>query len=194
MQPRLDFNGAYRWSVREHRELLRVQLQEVEPRRDPEVPVFDGSAHRGKVAQAAPSARGWARTGWPSRRQIDLEAKQAVDRLRMAASVFHAAELNVARPEKAQEMTDANTAWAPPPRSTFSTPRLRSPRRSSSALEALHAHANARVGLRYVTGQDPAGHTPRPHPPPRRPPTPRPPRRGRSPREPAGMRRQTGRP
>ena len=33
MQPRLDFNGAYGWSVRETGQLLREQLQEVEPRR-----------------------------------------------------------------------------------------------------------------------------------------------------------------
>ena len=39
---------------------------------------------------------------------IDLEAKQAVDRLRVAASVFRATELNVGQATKALEMTEAN--------------------------------------------------------------------------------------
>jgi len=86
---------------------------------------------------------------------IDLEAKQAVDRLRVAASVFHAAELNVAQARKAQEMTEANYRLGAATPLDVLDAQAALTQAEFVRVEALHAHANARVGLRYVTGQDP---------------------------------------
>ena len=86
---------------------------------------------------------------------IDLEAKQAVDRLRVAASVFHAAELNVAQARKAQEMTDANYRLGAATPLDVLDAQAALTQAEFTRVEALHAHANARVGLRYVMGQDP---------------------------------------
>jgi outer membrane protein TolC len=86
---------------------------------------------------------------------IDLEAKQAVDRLRVASSVFHAAELNVTQARKALGMTEANYRLGAATTLDVLDAQAAFTQAEFSRLEALHAHANARAGLRYVMGQDP---------------------------------------
>ena len=68
MQPRLDLNGAYGWSVRETEQLLRAQLQEVEPRGHAEgAPSSTAGARRARSPRRGPTAPGSARTGSRSR-------------------------------------------------------------------------------------------------------------------------------
>ena len=96
MQPRLDFNGAYGWSVRETANFFESNYKKWSLAVTLKIPVFDGWRTAGKVAQARADRAKVGQDRVALETQIDLEAKQAVDRLRVAASVFRAAELNVA--------------------------------------------------------------------------------------------------
>ena len=84
----------------------------------------------------------------------------------MAASVFQAAELNVAQARKALDMTDANYRLGAATTLDVLDAQAALTQAEFNRVEALHAHANARAGLRYVMGQDPlADGPPAPHPP-----------------------------
>jgi HAE1 family hydrophobic/amphiphilic exporter-1 len=119
------------------------------------IPVFDGWRTAGKVAQARADRAKVGQDRVALETLIDLEAKQAVDRLRVAASVFHAAELNVRQARKALEMTEANYRLGAATTLDVLDAQAALTQAEFSRIEALHAHANARSGLRYVMGQDP---------------------------------------
>ena len=102
MQPRLDLDARLR--------LVRARDRATSSSRTTrsgalavtlKVPVFDGWRTAGKVAQARADRAKVGQDRVALETRIDLEAKQAVDRLRVAASVFRAAELNVAQARKA---------------------------------------------------------------------------------------------
>jgi len=84
----------------------------------------------------------------------------------VAASVFHAAELNVAQARRAQEMTDANYRLGAATPLDVLDAQAALTQAEFVRVEALHAHANARAGLRYVIGQDPLADGPLELPPP----------------------------
>ncbi|HYN04115.1 MAG TPA: TolC family protein [Vicinamibacteria bacterium] len=166
MQPRLDFNGAYGWSVRDTGNFFESNYKKWSLAVTLKIPVFDGWRTAGKVAQARADRAKVGQDRVAIETQIDLEAKQAVDRLRVAASVFHAAELNVAQARKATEMTDANYRLGAATLLDVLDAQAALTQAEFVRVEALHAHANARVGLRYVTGRDPlADGAAAPHPP-----------------------------
>ena len=100
MQPRLDFNGAYGWSVRETPNFFESNYKKWSLAVTLKIPVFDGWRTAGKVAQARADRAKVGQDRVALETLIDLEAKQAVDRLRVAASVFRAAELNVAQAQQ----------------------------------------------------------------------------------------------
>jgi outer membrane protein TolC len=163
MQPRLDFTGAYGWSVRDTSNFLESNYKKWSLAVTLKIPVFDGWRTAGKVAQARADRARVGQDRVALETLIDLEAKQAVDRLRVAASVFHAAELNVAQARRAQEMTDANYRLGAATLLDVLDAQAAFTQAEFSRIEALHAHANARAGLRYVMGQDPlADGTPAP--------------------------------
>jgi outer membrane protein len=155
MQPRLDLNGAYGWSVRDTGNFFDTNYKKWSLGVTLKVPVFDGWRTAGKVAQARADRARVGQDRVAIETQIDLEANQAVDRLRVAASVYHAAELNVAQARKAQEMTDANYRLGAATTLDVLDAQAALTQAEFNRIEALHAHANARAGLRYVTGQDP---------------------------------------
>jgi outer membrane protein len=155
MQPRLDFNGAYGWSVRETPNFFEPNYKKWSLSVALKVPVFDGWRTAGKVAQARADRARVGQDRVALETLIDLEAKQAVDRLRVAASVFHAAELNVTQARKAQEMTEANYRLGATTTLDVLDAQAALTQAEFTRIEALHAHANARAGLRYVMGQDP---------------------------------------
>ena len=155
MQPRLDFNGAYGWSVREPSNFFESNYKKWSLAVTLKVPVFDGWRTAGKVAQARADRAKVGQDRVALETLIDLEAKQAVDRLRVAASVFHAAELNVTQARKAQEMTEANYRLGAATTLDVLDAQAALTQAEFNRIEALHAHANARAGLRYVMGQDP---------------------------------------
>lgn len=155
MQPRLDFSGAYGWSVRETPHFFEPNYKKWSLSVTLKVPVFDGWRTAGRVAQARADRARVGQDRVALETLIDLEAKQAVDRLRVAASVFHAAELNVTQARKALEMTEANYRLGAAITLDVLDAQAALTQAEFNRIEALHAHANARAGLRYVMGQDP---------------------------------------
>jgi HAE1 family hydrophobic/amphiphilic exporter-1 len=155
MQPRLDLNGAFGWSVRETENFFEPNYKKWSLSVTLKVPVFDGWRTAGRVAQARADRARVGQDRVALETLIDLEAKQAVDRLRVASSVFHAAELNVTQARKALDMTEANYRLGAATTLDVLDAQAAFTQAEFSRLEALHAHANARAGLRYVMGQDP---------------------------------------
>jgi len=155
MQPRLDLNGAFGWSVRETQNFFEPNYKKWSLSVTLKVPVFDGWRTAGRVAQARADRERVGQDRVALETLIDLEAKQAVDRLRVAASVFHAAELNVTQAGKALEMTEANYRLGAATTLDVLDAQAALTQAEFNRIEALHAHANARAGLRYVIGQDP---------------------------------------
>jgi HAE1 family hydrophobic/amphiphilic exporter-1 len=166
MQPRLDFDVAYGWSARETKNFPEPNYKKWSLSVTLKVPVFDGWRTAGKVAQARADRARVGQDRVALETLIDLEAKQAVDRLRVAASVFQAAELNVAQARRAQEMTDANYRLGAATQLDVLDAQAALTQAEFVRIEALHAHANARAGLRYVMGQDPLADGPVELPPP----------------------------
>jgi HAE1 family hydrophobic/amphiphilic exporter-1 len=155
MQPRVDLDGAFGWSVRETENFLEPNYKKWSLSVTLKIPVFDGWRTAGKVAQARADRAKVGQDRVALETLIDLEAKQAVDRLRVAASVFHAAELNVTQARRALEMTEANYRLGAATTLDVLDAQAALTQAEFTRVEALHAHANARSGLRYVMGQDP---------------------------------------
>ena len=155
MQPRLDLDAVYGWSTREPHNFLETNYQRWSLGITLKVPVFDGWRTAGKVAQARADRAKVEQDRAALETRIDLEAKQAVDRLRVAASVFRAAELSVAQARRASEMTNANYQLGAATPLDVLDAQAALTQAEWNRVEALHAHANARAGLRYVLGRDP---------------------------------------
>jgi outer membrane protein TolC len=162
MQPRLDLSGAFGWSVREPSNFLEDNYRKWNLSVTLKVPVFDGWRTAGKVAQARADRAKVGQDRVALETLIDLEAKQAVDRLRVAASVFRAAELNVTQARRALEMTEANYRLGAATTLDVLDAQAALTQAEFIRIEALHAHANARAGLRYVVGEDPLEDVPQP--------------------------------
>ncbi len=155
MQPRVDLNGAFGWSTRLMENFLEPNYKKWSLSVTLKIPVFDGWRTAGRVAQARAERARIDQDRVALATLIDLEAKQAVDRLRVASSVFHAAELNVTQATKALEMTEANYRLGAATTLDVLDAQAAFTQAEFSRLQALHEHANARAGLRYVMGQDP---------------------------------------
>jgi len=155
MQPRLDLTGAFGWSVRETENFFEPNYKRWNLGVTLKVPVFDGWRTSGTVAQARADRAKVGQDRVALETLIDLEAKQAVDRLRVAASVYRSAELNVTQARKALEMTEANYRLGAATTLDVLDAQAARTQAEFSRIEALAAHANARAGLRYVTGQSP---------------------------------------
>ena len=154
-RPRLDFNAAYGYSVRRPDNFLESNFKKWSLGVTLKVPVFDGFRTAGKVAQAKAERDrvGQDRRGLES--MIDLEAEQALDRLRVARSVLQSAELNVTQARRVLEMTEANYRLGASTTLDVLDAQAAFTQAEMTRVEALWAHANARAGLRYVMGQDP---------------------------------------
>ena len=155
MQPRLDFNGAFGWSTRLTENFFQPNYEKWSLSVTLKIPVFDGFRTAGRVAQARAERARIDQDRVALQTLIDLEAKQAVDRLRVASSVYHAAELNVTQARKALDMTEANYRLGAATTLDVLDAQAAFTQAEFSRLQALHEHANARAGLRYVMGQDP---------------------------------------
>ena len=155
MQPRLDLNGAFGWSVREPPNFFEPNYKKWSLSVTLKVPVFDGWRTAGRVAQARADRAKVGQDRVALETLIDLEAKQAVDRLRVAASVYRSAELNVTQARKALEMTEANYRLGAATTLDVLDAQAALTQAEFSRVEALAVHANARAGLRYVIGQSP---------------------------------------
>ncbi len=156
-RPRLDFNAAYGYSVRDTQNFLKSDYKKWSLSVTLKVPVFDGFRTAGRVAQARADRLRIGQDRRALETSIDLEAEQALDRLRVARSVVQAAELNVSQAGKALEMTEANYRLGAVTPLDVIDAQAAFTQAEMTRIEALWAHANARAGLRYVMGQDPLG-------------------------------------
>src|SRR5574341_834771 len=131
-----------RWSVRETPNFFESNYRKWSLSVTLKIPVFDGWRTAGKVAQARADRARVGQDRVALETLIDLEAKQAVDRLRVAASVFRATELNVGQARKALEMTEANYRLGAATSLDVIDAQAAFTQAEWSRLEALHAHAN----------------------------------------------------
>ena len=139
-----------------HRQLLRAELQEVEPSASPSRSRSStAGAPRARSPRPGPNATGSARTAWPSRPRSTSRRSRPWTACAWRASVFRAADLNV-DPGAQGPRHDRGQL---PPRRRDHPRRARRPGRPRPGRvqpgRGAHAHANARAGLRYVMGQDP---------------------------------------
>jgi HAE1 family hydrophobic/amphiphilic exporter-1 len=162
MQPRLDFNGSYGWNTRLPENFFDTSFKAWSLGVTLKVPLFDGWRTAGRVAQARADRARVGQDRVALQTLIDLEAKQAVDRLSVARSVLLAADMNVKQARRALEMTEANYRLGAATTLDVLNAQAASAQAEINRVEALYAHANARAGLRYVTGQDPLEDTPPP--------------------------------
>jgi outer membrane protein len=162
MQPRLDFNGSFGWNTRLPENFLDSNYKAWSLGVTLKVPLFDGWRTAGRVAQARADRAKVGQDRVALQTLVDLEAKQAVDRLSVARSVLLAAEMNVTQARRALEMTEANYRLGASTSLDVLNAQAASAQAEINRVEALYAHANARAGLRYVMGRDPLEDTPPP--------------------------------
>jgi len=154
-RPRLDLNGAFGWAVRKPHNFLDADYRKWSLSITLKVPLFDGWRTAGKVAQARADRARAGQDRVAVETQIDLEAKQAVDRLRVSRSVLESSELNVGQARRALELTEASYRLGAASTLDVLDAQAALTQAEMSRVEALWAHANARAGVRYVMGQDP---------------------------------------
>ncbi len=154
-RPRLDLTGAYGYAVRETRNFLEPNYKKWSLSLTLKVPVFDGWRTAGKVAQARADRARVGQDRVAIETLIDLEAKQAVDRLRVSRSVLQSSELNVDQARRVLDMTEANYRLGAATTLDVLDAQGALTQAEISRVEALWAHANARAGVRYVMGLDP---------------------------------------
>ena len=154
-QPSLDFNGSFGWSTRKTSGFFTSDYQKWAAGFVLTVPVFDGWRTSGKVAQARAERNMVAQTKVALENQIRLEAKDAVDRLRVARRVLQATELNVKQAHKALEMVEANYKFGAATLLDVIDAQAAQTVADSNRIQALYVHANARAKLRFVMARDP---------------------------------------
>ncbi len=110
------------------------------------VPIFDGFRTAGKVAQARAEHARVGQDKVALETLVDLEAKQALDRLRVARSVLQSAELNVTQARRALEMTEANYRLGASTTLDVTDAQAAFTQAEMNRVEALWAHANAARG------------------------------------------------
>ncbi len=154
-RPRVDLNAVYGYSVRETVNFFEPNYKKWSLSVTLSVPLFDGWRTAGRVAQARADRARVGQDRVELETLIDLEAKQAVDRLRVARSVYQSAELNMQQARQALEMTEANYRLGAATTLDILDAQAALTQAEMSRIEALWAHANARAGLRYVMGLDP---------------------------------------
>jgi HAE1 family hydrophobic/amphiphilic exporter-1 len=155
MKPRLEFNGAYGFSVRSPQNLFDIDFTRWSAGVTVTVPLFDGQRTAGRVAQGRAERNMVEQRIAALENQIRLDVQAAWDSLTLADRTLSAADLNVSQARRAAEMTEANY------RLGAATPLDVLDAQQSLALaenirnQALLSHANSRASLSFVTGRDP---------------------------------------
>ncbi len=154
-RPSLELGAGYGWSVRQPGDFFDNKFSRWDVGLTLKVPVFDGFRTAGKVAQARADRAQIAQDRIALENRVRLEAKDGLDRLRVAKSVLEAADLNVGQAQKAMDMTQANYKYGAATLLDVLDAQAALTQAESNRVEALYVHANARASLRYVMGRDP---------------------------------------
>jgi HAE1 family hydrophobic/amphiphilic exporter-1 len=155
LRPSLELDAGYGWSVRRPEDFFESKFSKWNLGVTLKIPVFDGFRTAGRVAQARADKAQIAQDKIALENQVRLEAKDGLDRLRVARSVLQAADLNVSQAQKALDMTQANYKYGAATLLDVLDAQAALTQAESNRLEALYVHANARASLRYVMGRDP---------------------------------------
>jgi HAE1 family hydrophobic/amphiphilic exporter-1 len=153
--PRLDFQAAWGWSVRQPGNFLERDFAKWNAAFTLTFPVFDGRRSAGRVAQARAEQAKAEQDRIALLNRIRLEAKDAVDRLGVARTVLASAELNVRQAQKVLDMTQANYRAGAATNLEVVDAQSALTLAESLRVEALYEHASARAAVRYVMAQDP---------------------------------------
>ncbi len=159
-RPSLDLNGAYGWSVRQPSNFLKQDFAKWSVGLSLKIPIFDGFRTAGRVAQAKAELNKVGQDRIALENEIRLEAKDAVDRLRVAKKVLDAADLAATQAEKALAMAQASYRLGAASTLDVLDAQAAATLAQSNRSEALYTHANARAMLRYVMARDPLDDTP----------------------------------
>lgn len=154
-RPSLEFVGDWGFSVRETTNFFARDYAKWSAAVALRLPVFDGFRTAGKVAQAKAEQAKAAQDRVAVENRIRLEAKAAVDRLRVARAVLEASQMNVAQATRAVEMTQANYNHGAATTVDVIDAQAALTLAESTRIQALHEHADARATLRYVMALDP---------------------------------------
>jgi HAE1 family hydrophobic/amphiphilic exporter-1 len=154
-RPSLELTGVYGYSVRQPENFLESDFSKWSASVTLKVPLFDGYRTAGRVAQARAERDKLTQDRLALENQIRLDARDAVDVLNVARSIYEAAELNVAQAWKALDMTQASYNHGAATLLDVLDAQAALTLAESNRIEALHAHANARAVLRFVMAQDP---------------------------------------
>ncbi len=153
-RPRLDLDANYGWSVRRPSNFFEGDFTRWSAVVTLTVPLFDGWRTAGKVAQARAERNKLDQDRVALENRIRLEARDALDRLNVAKSIFEASELNVTQAQKALDMTQANYNHGAATTLDVLDAQAALVQAESARIEALYDHANARATLRRVLARD----------------------------------------
>lgn len=156
-RPRIDFTASWGYSVRKPENFFNNDFQKWSAAITVTVPLFDGYRTSGRVAQAVAERAKAHLDLIDLENRIQLEAKDAVDRLNVASRVLGAAELNVEQAQKALDLTQANYSHGAATTLDVMDAQAALTLAESIRIEALYEHADARATVRYVMGADPLG-------------------------------------
>lgn len=156
-RPRLDFEGAWGYSVRELGNFLEQDYERWAVQVKLTVPVFDGWRSRGRVAQARAELAKRQQEIRALDNRVRLQAQQAVTRLHASKGLIEAAELSVTQARRALEMTQANYKAGAATTLDVLDAQAALTQAEVTRVQALHAHAGARAFARFVMGRSPLG-------------------------------------
>lgn len=159
-RPRLDFDGSWGYSVRRPGDFGDGDFTRWNGSVTLTVPVFDGRRTAGRVAQARAEAGKMVQDRRALETQVRLQAKEGLDRLRVADAILQAAEANVAQARRALEMTETNYRYGAATTLDVLDAQAAFALAESTRITARHGHAAARATLRYVMGRDPVDPVP----------------------------------
>lgn len=154
-RPRVDFTGAYGFSVRRPKNLFDFDFTRWVAGVTVSVPLFDGRRTAGRVAQAQADRNIVTHRIAALENQIRLDVQSAWDNVTLAERTLTAADLNVSQARRAADMTEANyRLGAATPLDVLDAQQARA-LAESIRNQALFTHANARASLSFMMGRDP---------------------------------------
>ncbi len=154
-KPRLDFEGAYGFSVRRPKNLFQWDYSRWSAVFSLKVPLFDGWRTDSRVAQAQSQRNTVALHISALQNQIRLDVQTALDALALADRTIRTADLNAAQARRVVEMTEANYRLGASTNLDVVDAQQALRQADNTRTLALYTHANARAWLRFVMGRDP---------------------------------------
>jgi outer membrane protein TolC len=153
--PTFDFTGTYGYSVRQPQNFFDTSFSKWSFGITIKVPIFDGGRASGRIAQAMAEQAKAAQSRLAAENTVRLEAKDAFDRLNVAARLLRAADLNITQAKRAFDMTQANYSLGAATLLDVTDAQAALTEAERVRIDALHDQADAHATLRYAMGLEP---------------------------------------